>query len=206
MIVKAISNPFAPARARWAAAALPVLAGRGYPVPEVAWHGQLDERWFLVVHARLPGQPLDMLDASTVEDLVALVELQTGLGTVGGGWDVSWWISAVLFEGWEHWWGGGAPDDPVNRAPVREGQRPCRRASRGFAVPRRRAPDASRTSCMILLGLNRIAHYAPDHAEHLAGRAVIDGFEGDLIPAGHMSEHGAKLTVPRRRGAARGFQ
>ncbi len=51
----------------------------------MAWHGQLDEHWFLVVHARLPGQPLDVLDASTVEDLLALVELQTGLGTVGGG-------------------------------------------------------------------------------------------------------------------------
>ena len=52
---------------------------------------------------------------------------------------------------------------------------------------------------MTLPGLNGIAHYAPDHAEHPAGRAVIDGFEGDLIPAGHVSGQGAKLTVPRRR-------
>jgi hypothetical protein len=35
------------------------------------------------------------------------------------------------------------------------------------------------------------------HAEHLAGRAVIEGFESDLIPAGHVSEQGAKLTGPR---------
>jgi aminoglycoside phosphotransferase (APT) family kinase protein len=34
------------------------------------------------------------------------VELQAGqaprLGE--GGWDLSWWIGVVLFEGWEHWW------------------------------------------------------------------------------------------------------
>jgi hypothetical protein len=35
------------------------------------------------------------------------------------------------------------------------------------------------------------------HAEHLAGRAVIAGFESDLTPAGHVSEQGAKLTGPR---------
>jgi len=31
----------------------------------------------------------------------------------------------------------------------------------------------------------------------MAGRAVIEGFESDLIPAGHVSEQGAKLTGPR---------
>jgi hypothetical protein len=33
------------------------------------------------------------------------------------------------------------------------------------------------------------------------GRAIIDGFEGDLIPAGHVSGQGAQLTVPRRRAS-----
>lgn len=72
------------------------------------------------------------------------------------------------------------------------------------------APDAQQDFLHDPPGLNGIAHYAPDHAEHPAGRAVIDGFEGDLIPAGHVSGQGAKLTVPRRRfpgrrGAARGL-
>ena len=43
--------------------------------------------------------------------------------------------------------------------------------------------------------------YALDHAGHLAGRTVMDGFKGDLIPAGHLSEQGARLTVPRRRAS-----
>jgi len=38
-VVKAIANPFAHERAAWAAAALPVLASRGYPVPKVVWRG-----------------------------------------------------------------------------------------------------------------------------------------------------------------------
>jgi aminoglycoside phosphotransferase len=103
-VVKAVTNPFAGERVAWAAAALPVLAGRGYPVPEVVWHGRLDERWFLVVQTRLPGQPLDSLGPATLEDLLALVERQAGLGPVLGGWDVSWWLSVVLFDGWEDWW------------------------------------------------------------------------------------------------------
>ena len=103
-MVKAVTNPFAGERVAWAAAALPVLAGRGYPVPEVVWHGRLDERWFLVVQTRLPGQPLDSLGPATLEDLLALVERQAGLGPVLGGWDVSWWLSVVLFDGWEGLW------------------------------------------------------------------------------------------------------
>jgi hypothetical protein len=103
-VVKAITNPFAGERAAWAAAALPVLAGRGYPVPDVAWHGRLDERWFLVVQTRLPGETLDSLGPATLDDLLALVERQAGLGPALGGWDVSWWLSVVLFDGWEGWW------------------------------------------------------------------------------------------------------
>ena len=71
----------------------------------------------------------------------------------------------------------------------------------GLVVPRRRAPDVQQDFLHDLLGLSGIAHYAADHAEHLAGHAGIDGFEGDLIPAGHVSGQGAKLTVPRRRAS-----
>jgi len=42
--------------------------------------------------------------AATLEDLLALVELQAGLGDALGGWNVSWWLDVVLFDGWEDWW------------------------------------------------------------------------------------------------------
>src|SRR6266542_3017983 len=106
VIVKASANPFAPTRAAWTASALSLLGERGYPVPVLLWHGRLDGRWFVVVQARLPGQPLRTLDGPTLDRLLALVELQAdqGRGLGEGGWDVSWWIGVVLFEGWEHWW------------------------------------------------------------------------------------------------------
>src|SRR6266498_1487878 len=106
VIVKASANPFAPTRAAWAADAMGLLGERGYPVPRLLWRGPLDADWFVVVQGRLPGQPLHTLDAATLDRLLALVELQADqaprLGE--GGWDVSWWIGVVLFEGWEHWW------------------------------------------------------------------------------------------------------
>jgi Ser/Thr protein kinase RdoA (MazF antagonist) len=106
VIVKASSNPFAPSRTPWAANALSLLRERGYPVPALLWHGALDARWFVVVQARLPGQPLRTLDRPTLDRLLAMVEQQADLGSrLGeGGWDLSWWIGVVLFEGWEHWW------------------------------------------------------------------------------------------------------
>jgi aminoglycoside phosphotransferase (APT) family kinase protein len=39
-----------------------------------------------------------------LDQLLALAELQADVPPTRGGWDVSWWISAVLFEGWEGWW------------------------------------------------------------------------------------------------------
>ncbi|SRR6266536_708886 len=106
VIVKASANPFAPTRAAWTANAMGLLGERGYPVPALLWHGALDGRWFVVVQARVPGQPPHTLDAPTLDRLLALVELQADqayrLGE--GGWDVSWWIGVVLFEDWEHWW------------------------------------------------------------------------------------------------------
>lgn len=103
-VVKAITNPFAGERAAWAAGAFPVLASRGYPVPDLVWHGPLDERWYLVVQTRLPGRRLESLGPATLSDLLALVERQANLAPALGGWDVSWWLSVVLFDGWEDWW------------------------------------------------------------------------------------------------------
>jgi Ser/Thr protein kinase RdoA (MazF antagonist) len=104
VVVKAVSNPFSAARAEWSAAALPVLARRGYPVPEIVWRGPLDERWFLTVQPWLPGRPLDRLRPAVLDRLIALTELQAGPVPASGGWDVSWWVSVILFEGWEGWW------------------------------------------------------------------------------------------------------
>src|SRR5207248_4147105 len=104
VIVKASANPFAAAHAAWAPQALAALAGRGYPVPKLLWHGLLDERWSVVVLERLPGEPLRTLDDSALEALVALVELQRDLVVDPGGWDTAEWIELVLFDRWEGWW------------------------------------------------------------------------------------------------------
>jgi Phosphotransferase enzyme family len=106
VIVKVTANPFTPGRAAWAANAMGLLAERGYPVGSLLWHGQLAAQWFLVVQPRLPGQQLHTLDGATLDALLGLVEVQAGLAPqLGeGGWDISWWIGVVLFEGWEHWW------------------------------------------------------------------------------------------------------
>jgi hypothetical protein len=127
VIVKASANPFVPARAAWTASALSLLGERGYPVPVLLWHGRLDGRWFVVVQARLPGQPLRTLDGPTLDRLLALVELQADQGQrLGeGGWDVSWWIGVVLFEGWEHWWDAAEEAAPQASRRLRAFLRPA---------------------------------------------------------------------------------
>jgi Ser/Thr protein kinase RdoA (MazF antagonist) len=77
---------------------------RGYPVPEPLCWGPIDERWFALVQTRLPGEPLASHDSPTLDRLLTLVDLQAEPELGSGGWDVSWWIGVVLFEGWEHWW------------------------------------------------------------------------------------------------------
>ena len=68
-----------------------LLAEGGYPLPALLWRGALDARWFVVVQARLSGQPLHTLEAPTLDRLLALVELQADqaprLGE--GDWDIS---------------------------------------------------------------------------------------------------------------------
>ncbi len=127
VIVKASANPFAPSRAAWAANAMGLLGERGYPAPTLLWHGPLDGRWFVVVQARLPGQPLRTLDGPTLDRLLALVELQAdqGRGLGEGGWDVSWWIGVVLFEGWEHWWDAAEAAAPQTSQRLRRFLRPA---------------------------------------------------------------------------------
>jgi Phosphotransferase enzyme family len=104
VVVKAVAGRFAAERAAWAAAALPVLAGRGYPVPAITWHGSLDGTWYLTIQPSLPGRPLAGLGTEELGQLLALTGLQADPQPAPAGWDVSWWISAVLFDGWEQWW------------------------------------------------------------------------------------------------------
>src|SRR5262249_20645880 len=104
VVVKLRENPFAADRVAWVAEVLALLRADGYPVPEPLWSGELDQRWFAAVHTALPGEPLAVLDPRQLDALLALVELQASAAPRSGGWDLSWWIGVVLFEGWERWW------------------------------------------------------------------------------------------------------
>jgi hypothetical protein len=104
MIVKAVSNPFALKRLTWTEQALSILRKRGYPIPRTLWRGALDDQWLIVVQTRVPGEAIKILDLSTLAALFALVDLQADPGITAGSWDISWWMSVVLFEGWEGWW------------------------------------------------------------------------------------------------------
>src|SRR5918911_3066776 len=64
LIVKARRGDFADKQTPWAARYLPQLRARGYPVPEIVWHGPLDEEWYVLVQRKLPGCPLQALDDS----------------------------------------------------------------------------------------------------------------------------------------------
>jgi hypothetical protein len=57
-----------------------------------------------VAQTLLPGAPPSSIDTSLLKDLLALVEPPSDLDVGPGGWDISWWIGVVLFEGWEGWW------------------------------------------------------------------------------------------------------
>jgi hypothetical protein len=104
VIVKASAHGFAAERAAWAASAWQVLSARGYPVPSMIWHGPLDDRWYLLIQTRLPGARPDSVTPQFLADLLALIELQAGVGQLTVGWDISWWVGAILFDGWEGWW------------------------------------------------------------------------------------------------------
>ena len=119
LVVKVRADQFASERAPWTAETLAWLRGRGYPAPELLWWGEVDESWFALVETWLSGSPLAALDAGTLDALLALTDLQAGADRPLGGWDVSWWIRAVLFEGWEGWWHGASQAAPETAARLR---------------------------------------------------------------------------------------
>ena len=98
------------------------------PVPVPLWWGQLDRPWWALLQPRLPGDRIDALQAPLLDELVALIELQAGLGLVLGkaGWKVSWWIDVVVFEGWEGWWNGAEQAAPHTARRLRAFLEPAR--------------------------------------------------------------------------------
>jgi hypothetical protein len=76
VIVKLSANRFAFERAAWTAEALALLRVRGMPAPVPLWWGRLDVRWWALLQPRLPGEHVDAVDVSLLEELLALVELQ----------------------------------------------------------------------------------------------------------------------------------
>src|SRR5262245_38866417 len=112
IIVKLLPTAFRAERAAWSTAALDLLARRGAPVPRTLGQWQLDEHWWLAIQTLLPGEPLRVLDGPALDQLLALIDLQAAPHLGPGGWDVSWWVSVVLFEGWEGWWEGAEAAAP----------------------------------------------------------------------------------------------
>jgi Phosphotransferase enzyme family len=96
----------------WRAENLPLLAGRGYPVPAILWHGALEGGWYAAVEERLPGEPLRALDGSRLQELLALVELQADARIEPGPRAFGAYISSVLFEGWDGVWATAARASP----------------------------------------------------------------------------------------------
>lgn len=88
LVVKVRCGDRAYEKTQWCAANLPRLGARGYPVPEIIWHGLLDARWHVVVQRRLPGPPLRSLTPPLLDAVLGLVELQADAGIGAGGRDL----------------------------------------------------------------------------------------------------------------------
>src|SRR5262245_27182524 len=121
LVVKATLIPPGSDRAAWTSEVLTILRDRGYPAPQVRWSGRLDATWQLVVEQWLPGRALGRLDRALLGDLIRLVDLQASSGQPlpPGGWDVSWWLGVILFEGWEGWWDAAIEAVPATAGRLR---------------------------------------------------------------------------------------
>jgi aminoglycoside phosphotransferase len=126
VVVKARYGDRADEKTRWCAANLPRLGARGYPVPEILWHGPLASQWCLVVESRLPGAPLEAIDPLLLDALVELVELQADAGLPWDERDFATYQSYVLFDGWDHVWRDAEASAPELCARIRAWLRPVR--------------------------------------------------------------------------------
>jgi hypothetical protein len=104
LVVKARLGDRGAEKVAWAAGTLPLLASRGYPVPDYLWHGALHPSWYVLVQRRLPGHPPRVPDGKVLDQLLALVELQAEAGIDPGPRDMAAYQALVLFEGWDHVW------------------------------------------------------------------------------------------------------
>lgn len=98
---------------RWRARHLPLLTARGFPAPQVIWHGPVGGEDYAVVEERLPGAPLRTIDGTTLDALLDLVELQADAGIDGSERDIAAYQTKVLFDGWGQVWRdaeGASPD------------------------------------------------------------------------------------------------
>jgi aminoglycoside phosphotransferase (APT) family kinase protein len=104
LVVKARHGDRADEKTNWCADNLPRLAARGYPVPEILWHGFVDGGWHIVVQRRLPGRPLRSLEPPLLDAVLALVELQADADVESTERDFAAYQAYVLFDGWDHVW------------------------------------------------------------------------------------------------------
>jgi aminoglycoside phosphotransferase len=104
LIVKVTTNRLGLERADRAAEMLATLRGRGVPTPELLWWGPLDKQWGVFIQSQLPGEPLEALDQPLLENLITLLEQQANVDVRPDDWNLSWWVAAVVFDGWEDWW------------------------------------------------------------------------------------------------------
>jgi Ser/Thr protein kinase RdoA (MazF antagonist) len=112
IVVKIRHGDRAEEKTRWAAAHLPALGARGYPIPAILWHGMISADWHVTVQNRLPGRPLHPLagpmDGSVLDALLGLVELQAGAGIAAEGNDFTGYVANVLFDDWDEVWADAA--------------------------------------------------------------------------------------------------
>jgi aminoglycoside phosphotransferase (APT) family kinase protein len=113
LVIKARDDDRAHAKTTWTAAHLPLLGARGYPVPTIVWHGQLDDRWHVTIQNRLPGRPLTSLRPPLLDAVVRLVELQAEAGIPAGDRDFAGYIAHVLFDDWDDVWLDAARSSPA---------------------------------------------------------------------------------------------
>jgi aminoglycoside phosphotransferase (APT) family kinase protein len=64
----------------------------------------LDDELYVVAEERLPGSPLQALDATRLAELSALVELQADAGLPADERNFAAYEANVLFDGWDHVW------------------------------------------------------------------------------------------------------
>src|SRR2546423_313126 len=95
--------------------------------------------------------------------------------------------------------------DPVDGAPVRDGQRPARRAALRRVVPARRAPHLQQRLLRHLLGLGGIPQDPPTQPEDPGRQLVVERAEGRLIAAGDPAEQVSGLLVRYGRQRAPPF-